>query len=559
MEYAELVATYEQLRATTATLEKRAILADQFADTDATELTAVVRLARGKVFAPWESRELGVSTSLASEAIVKATGVGAEQLETWWREEGDLGDAAARAVASRTQETLFVNPLSVATVYETLQELAGFEGAGSQSRLVDSVAGLVSNADPDEARYVVRTIVGAMRLGVGEGLVRDAIADAFLDGSETAVEAVERAYEMTNDFATVSDRARREGIEGLQGLDVEVFRPIKPMLAKTAESMETALADLGDAGDVVLTETKYDGIRAKIHHADGETRVFTRRLEDVTEQFPDVVAAAEAHLDAKEYIVEAELVGYDPTTGESVPFQKLSQRIKRKYDIEAMADSIPVRVHLFDLIYLDGATYLNSSLAERLAALEEIMTPAEGFRRAHNTRTDSVAPTEEFYSDVLAAGHEGVMIKNLDATYQPGSRVGYQRKVKPTMEPLDLVVTRVKWSEGRKSEYLGRPYLACRDSDGELLEVGRMHTGFTDDDLEEFTELMEPRIVSVDGREAQVTPEVVLEVEYEEIQESPKYDSGYALRFPRFLRIRHDLGPEEADTFERVQNLYDGQ
>jgi DNA ligase-1 len=560
MQYADLVETYEQLETTRATLEKRAILADQFAATDPDHLSAVVRLARGTVFAPWESSDLGVSTALASEAIAKATGIEPDQLERWWREEGDLGDAAARAVAGRTQRTLLSDPLTVESVYQTLRELATYEGAGSQGRLVAEVSGLISNADPDAARYLTRTIVGAMRLGVGEGIVREAIADAFLDGSEAAVEAVERAYEVTTDFAIVAERARTEGVAGLGALDVEVFRPIKPMLAGTAEDLETAMADLEGEEGAVLLEAKYDGIRAKIHHADGETRVFTRRLEEVTEQFPDVVAAAEAALACSRYIVEAELVGYDPETGEAVPFQELSQRIKRKYDIEETAEEIPVRTYLFDLLYLDGDSRLSTPLGERLDILEEVLGNGEAdVGRARNTRTDDVDDAEAFYREALAAGHEGAMVKNLDAPYQPGSRVGYQRKLKPTMEPLDLVVTRAKYSEGRKSDFLGRPYLACRGPDGQLREVGRMHTGFTDEELAEFTALLEPLIESVDGREAAVKPEVVLEVEYEEIQESPTYDSGYALRFPRFLRIRHDLGPEDADTLERVEALYDQQ
>jgi len=560
MEYADLVATYERLEATAATLEKRAVLAERFESTDADHLTPVVRLVRGNVFAPWDPRNLGVSSSLASEAIVKATGIDADRLEAWWREEGDLGTAAAKAVEGRTQRTLFSERLTVETVYETLRELAAYEGPGSQGRQIDTVAGLVSDTEPAEARYLVRTIAGAMRLGVGDGLVRDALADAFLDGSREAVDTVERAYEVTNDYATVAERARESGRAGLRELDVEVFRPIKAMLAGTADGLETALTDLGDDRGVVLVETKYDGVRAKIHHRDGDTRVFTRRLEDVTEQFPDVVEAAESHLDANGYVIEAELVGYDPETDAPVPFQTLSRRIKRKHDIEETAESIPVRIYLFDLLYLDGESYLDRPLRERLDALVGVLSPVGGtIERAKHTRTGRAAVAEEFYQDALATGQEGVMIKNLDATYQPGSRVGYQRKVKPTMEPLDLVVTRAKWSEGRKSDYLGRPYLACRDPEGGFLEVGRMHTGFTDEDLEEFTDLVEPLIESVDGREARLEPEVVLEVEYEEIQESPTYGSGFALRFPRFLGIRHDLDPTDADPFDRVQTLYEQQ
>lgn len=560
MEYARLVGVYEDLEATAATLEKRRIIAGFFDETDPALLSVVVKLVRGNLFAAWESDELGVSTSLAREAIAKATGISPDQIEDWWREEGDLGDAAAIAVDQRTQQALVSEPLDVERVQETLQALAAYEGEGSQSRRVDAIAGLISDADPSEARYIIRTVVGAMRLGVGDGIVRDAIAEAFLEGTEADLDAVQRAYEVTNDFATVATRARAGGREALADLDVQVFRPIQPMLAGKAEAMAEAMTDLADSGGRVLLEAKYDGIRAKLHHRAGDHRMFTRRLEDVTQQFPDVITAAAENLSGEEYIVEAEVVAFDPDTGAPVPFQDLSQRIKRKYEIERLTNEIPVTAYCFDLLYLDGESYLDVPLRERLGALDSILSPADqGIERAANRTTDDVAVANEFYEETVGAGHEGVMVKNLDAVYQPGSRVGYQLKVKSTMEPLDLVVTRAKWSEGRKSDFLGRPYLACRASDGSFKEVGRMHTGFTDADLEEFHELVEPLIQEVDGREAKLRPEIVLEVEYEEIQESPKYNSGYALRFPRFKRIRSDLDPRDADSFERVQQLYENQ
>ncbi len=560
MEYSRLVGVYEELEATAATLEKRRILADFLTESDPALLDVIVKLVRGNLFAAWESDELGVSTSLALEAIAKATGIAPDQIEDWWREEGDLGNAAAVAVDQRTQRALVSEPLDVERVHETLQALAGYEGEGSQSRRVDAIAGLISDADPPEARYIIRTVVGAMRLGVGDGIVRDAIAEAFLDGSEEDIEAVQRAFEVTNDFATVATRARDDGREALADLDVQVFRPIQPMLAGKADEMATAITDLAGPGGAVLLEAKYDGIRAKLHHQDGEHRMFTRRLEDVTQQFPDVISAATEQLSAEEYIVEAEVVAYDPDTGAPVPFQELSQRIKRKYEIERLSKEIPVTAYCFDLLYLDGESYLDVPLRERLSALDSILSPADQvIERAANRTTGELAAANEFYEETVGAGHEGVMVKNLDAVYQPGSRVGYQLKVKSTMEPLDLVVTRAKWSEGRKSDFLGRPYLACRAADGTFKEVGRMHTGFTDAELEEFHELVEPLIQEIDGREATLRPEVVLEVEYEEIQESPKYDSGYALRFPRFKRIRYDLDPRDADSFERVQELFVNQ
>lgn len=560
MEYRALVDLFNSLEETSATLEKRQLLADFLADVDPGLLPKIIRLTLGGVFAPQSSADLGMSESLALDAIAKATGIDTDRLESWWREEGDLGDATALAVSRRSQQPLAIEPLSVERVYGTLRRLGTFEGEGSQGKTVGEVAGLISDAAPDESRYVVRSIVGPMRLGVGEGIVRDAIAEAFLDGSEEAVRAVEAAYEVTNDLAIVAERARAEGRAGLDRMDVQLFRPVKSMLAHKADDLTSALADLRDAEGEVLVETKYDGIRAQIHRDEEPLRVFTRRLEDVTEQFPDVVAAVDEHVQPRTFILEAEVVGYDRDGTSPVPFQNLSRRIKRKYRIEELIEEVPVTVHCYDVLYLEGRSQLDVPLRRRIARLEGAITPSAGrLERADNVRTSSLETATSFFEAVVAAGHEGVMVKNLDATYQPGSRVGYQLKVKATMEPLDLVVTRAKWSEGRKSDFIGRPYLACRTVEGELREVGRMHTGFTDRDLEEFTELVTPRIEAVDGREAILRPEIVLEVGYAEIQRSPKYDSGYALRFPRFKRIRHDLDPTDAATLDRIERLYDAQ
>ena len=574
MEYSELVAVYRRLEGTDSTLEKTELLADSFAEADETHLPVVISLCRGKLSPAWRSEELGVSTNLTKAAITKATGIDEDRLEDWWRETGDLGNAAAAAVTDREQTTLVSETLDVLTIAETLRELATYEGEGSQERRVDAIAKLLSNADPDEARYVVRTVVGAMRLGVGEGTVRDAIAEAFLDGSDAAIEAVERAHQVTNDFPLVAETARDAGVDGLGDLDVELFRPIKVMLAQKAEDVAHGLEEVADRRADVLLEYKYDGIRAQIHRKGDRIEVYTRRLEDVTEQFPDVVEATADHLAGEEFVVEGEIVGYDPETGRPVPFQQLSQRVKRKYDIDEMREELPVVVHLFDVIYADGESLLDEPLDDRLAALDDLLDPEpHAIERARHRRPGEAdgpretggrdgaeAAVESFYEDALEAGHEGVMAKNLAAAYQPGTRVGYMMKLKPTMEPLDLVVSRAKWSEGRRSDWLGRVYLACRDPEtGELLEVGRMATGFTDEELQAVTERLEPLIRETDGREVDVEPGVVLEVEYEEIQSSPEYGSGYALRFPRFRRFRDDIGLEDVDTLDRVESLYESQ
>lgn len=589
MEYAALVEVYERLAGTQSTHEKTAIVAETLAETAHEDLPMTAQLLRGTLFAPWNPAELGVSSSLATRAIERATGVPAEEVEADWRETGDLGSAAARAVERAVQQTLVSETLTVEGVYADLRELAGYEGTGSEDRRVDTVAGLLADADPDEAQYVVRTALGHLRLGVGRGTVRDAIAAAFLGGDpdepgetpEADVQAVERALQVTNDPGLVAQTAADAGRPGLADLDLEVGRPVEVMLAEKADSVEAAVADTletssatdgADSGDAdptappaPLSEYKVDGFRAQVHfaageHGDGATgpRIFTRRLEDVTAQFPDVVDAMDG-FDADSYIVEGEIVAYDPDTGEPVPFQQLSRRIKRKHDVERLVEAVPVVLYLFDLLFLDGASLLDRSLVERVDAVEGRLTERErGLERMPNLRSREPDRVREFYEAALAAGHEGLMVKTADAAYQPGKRVGYTRKVKPTMESLDLVVTRAKWSEGRRSNNLGRLYLACRDGD-RFREVGRLSTGFTDDQLAELTARLEPHVLEEDGRAVDLEPTEVLEVAYEEVQESPKYDSGYALRFPRFEGFRDDLDVGDADTVERVESLYEGQ
>ncbi|WP_264556468.1 ATP-dependent DNA ligase [Halocatena marina] len=556
MEYGHLVAVYDRLDETASTIEKTEIIADTLKN--AGELLPVlVLLVRGRLFTTWENDDLGVSSSLTVQAIANSTGIDDEQIESWWRETGDLGDVAAKAVETRSQTILLSDTLDIRRVYDTLRGLTKYEGVGSQDRRVDDITELLADADPNEARYLVRTIVGAMRLGVGEGTIRDAIATAFLDGSTEAVEAVERAYEVTNDFRTVSKTARNQGRDGLDDLKVELFRPVKAMLAQKAENVADAL----DATERPLVEYKYDGMRTKIHVRGDDVRVFTRRLEDVTTQFPDIVAATNKELSPGDSIVEAEVVAYDPETSRPIPFQEFSKRIKRKNDIEKLATKFPVTVHVFDLLYHNGDSLVNRPLSERVDRLEQLInSDGETIRRAEHLQSASVDEVESFYGEALKSGQEGLIVKNMNARYQPGSRVGYMLKVKPTMEPLDLVIVRAKWSEGRKSDWLGRLRLACWDDEREKLrEVGRMFSGLTDDELRELTAKLEPLIQSVDGRTAKLRPEIVIEVEYEEIQQSTTYGSGYALRFPRFSGFRDDLGPKDADRFERIERLYEEQ
>lgn len=318
------------------------------------------------------------------------------------------------------------------------------------------------------------------------------------------------------------------------------------------------LYDLQVEDDASYCTTTFALHNCQIHSKSDDVKIFTRRLDDITEQFPDVVRAVEEHVDADNFIIDSEIVGYSPEDGSAIPFQKLSRRVKRKYEIEKMIEKIPVEVRPFDLIYLEEPM-IEQPYSERYSRLEKILEAEEQeLRMVDHMVTGEDAEVAEVDQKAQSSGHEGIMMKSLDAEYKPGNRVGYMVKLKPVMETLDLAVIGAQWSEGRRSGWLGRLKLGVWNEEEQRYEmVGKMATGLTDEELQRITDMLEPLIVSEDGRDVEVRPEVILEVEYEEIQESPNYESGYALRFPRLKAFREDK--EDSDTKQKLLDLYETQ
>ena len=556
MQYSRLAETFEKLESTQKTLEKTDILAELFRESGE-ELPEVVLLATGTPFPAWKNMDLGVSSKTLVKIISKATGRSEDEITEVWKDEGDLGFAAEEMVEKKTQQRLMTREVTVEKVFERLQKVAEMDAKGlsqsvNQDKKQKELADLISSADPKEARYLARIIINNLRLGVGEGTIRDALAEAFFDGEHK--DKIQKAYDFTNDFAEVS-KACREGLEKVESLELELNRPIKSMLAKKVETIEEGFEEVGEPAAI---DYKYDGMRAQIHVKEGDVTVFTRRLEDVTEQFPDVVESVEENIDSENCIIDTEIVGYDPEDGGMIPFQKLSKRIKRKYEIQKLKAQIPVTVRPFDLIYLDEPI-LEKKYSERWRKLNRIVSEEENeMKMVDHAETSEEEKVGEMQQKSLSAGHEGIMMKSLDAEYKPGNRVGYMVKLKPVMETLDLAIIAAKWSEGRRSDWLGQLYLGCYDEkNDEYLEVGKMATGLTDEQFQEITEKLKPLITSEDGRKVKVRPEVIVEAEYEEIQKSPNYSSGYALRFPRMKQFRDDK--EEADGLDKIKNLYSDQ
>ena len=565
MDYTILTECYEKLESVSSKLKKTEILADLFNKTPSDELSKVVLLLIGRVFPLYSEHELGVAVQMMMRTIKKATGFKSIEIENKFKKTGDLGLTAEECLKSRRQAVLFKKRLTIDFVFDNLQKIAFITGEHSQERKLNLIAELLSSAQPKEARYIARTILGELRVGVAEGLIRDATVQAFLVKAETKneerekmTEAVEYAWNLLSDFGEVARIAKEKGIGGLKKIRVKLGQPIQMMLGEKAESIGDVIKEFGE----VAEEYKYDGMRVQIHKSGNKIWVYTRRLENMTKQFPDLVDLCLKGLKADVCVVEGEVLGIDTKTNFPLPFQVLSQRIHRKYDIEKMAKEIPIQIHLFDIVYLDGRQFFDKPFIERRKILEKTIKPIpKKLESAKQLITADVKKAEKFYDMALKDKQEGVFLKVLNSTYTFGRHVGGWYKIKPIMETLDLVIVGATWGEGARTKWITSYELACVDPDtGKFLRCGMMSTGLTEEEYKTMTEALKPLIVEERGKTIRVKPKIVLEVGYQEIQRSPNYESGFALRFPRFIRDRtFDKSPEEADTIERVRALFESQ
>ncbi|MBI3037131.1 ATP-dependent DNA ligase [Candidatus Woesearchaeota archaeon] len=605
MKYSELVRLYGQLDSTTKRLEKTYYLSEFLKKTAADDIEPVILLVQGRVFPSYDERELGVANQLVVKAINVASGIASAAIEKEWAKSGDLGKVTESLIKGKKQSTLAAAELTVKKVFDNLRKLTELTGQGSVDRKLQLIAELLSSAKGAEARYIARTILGQLRVGTGAGILRDAIAWAYFPkavedvfvkchschktvppadscaecGKELGKEAkaaaaeieaargeynkildkIQTAYDLTNDFGVVARKAKTEGAAGLEKVEIRIGTPIKVMLALKAETVQEALDTVGRPAQC---EYKYDGFRLECHRRGNGVWLYTRRLENVTSQFPDVVEYLREYVKGDNYIIDSEAVGYDPKTQKYVPFQNISQRIKRKYDIDKTAEELPVEVNVFDILSYDGKNLTGEPFRKRRELIEKLVKDAK--RKIVVSKaivTGSEAEIERFFKKAKADGTEGLMLKKLDAPYKPGARVGYMLKFKKVMENLDLAIVAAEWGEGKRAKWLSSYYMACNDN-GKLLEIGKVSTGLKEKreeglSFDEVTELLRPLITEEQGRLVKVKPKIVLEVAYEEIQKSPTYESGYALRFPRVIRSRtEEKGIHDINTLEDVEKLY---
>lgn len=606
MQFRELAEHFQQIEEAPKRLEMTGLVVALFKATPKGLIDKVVNLAQGRLYPDFVGVELGVAEKLTIKAMARALGVPEDRIVERQRKLGDLGLAAEELMGGRKQRALYGEALTVKSLYETLEKIAGSSGPGSQEQKLRLLAELFHAASPLEARYLVRMVGGKLRLGIADQTILDALALVATKGQATSVtelsederaarEAakaeVERALNVTSDLAQVCKTLLEDGLAGVRRMKMRMGVPIRPQLAERTGTLEEALSRVGGTA---IVEYKYDGLRVQAHLGK-ETRLFSRRLEEVTSQFPDLVAALNAGFRKRGIIVEGETVAVDPKTGRIRPFQDVSQRRGRKYglgdggdstltgkrsDAVDMTKEIPVRLYLFDILVAEGEVTTDWPLQKRRERLEQLLRENEGVRLAESRTLQDVAGLEDYFDKVTAMGAEGIMIKSPQSVYKAGNR-GYQWiKFKAdykegVVDSFDLVPIGAYWGQGRRGGWYGALLLASvNEKTGRFESVCRLATGFDDPTLASLEKRFagavsdkKPRDVdSEEEPDVWLQPRAVIEVLGAELTLSPRHrcawgvikpDAGLSVRFPRFTgRWRTDKKPSQATTGAELVKVY---
>ncbi len=548
MLYRELVDIYEKLTSTSSKLEKRDILSDFLLVVPDEILPFITGLLAGYVFPKWTEKELGIGPKLLLKVVSKITGITEKKVEELVYSSGDFGEGIERAIEQKKQQTFFDANIEITYLMDLFEKVSSYSGKGSQDKKIKYLSKLFSAASPIEARYLSRIILEQMRTGAAEGIILDAISKF----SDIPRKDVEKAYLLTNDLGLIALYSRR-GIVELSKLNVTVGRPLKPMLAQIAGSIDLALKDI----DEPEMEVKYDGARIQVHKSGEILKIFSRRLENITDALPEIFSELKVTLLPEDIICEGEVVAYKD--GKIAPFQYVLRRLRRKYQISELSEKIPLKLFLFDCLLIENKSLIDLPLKERRNILISSIKESKIVRIAENIVSKDPFEVKEFYDKSVNEGHEGIIIKDYLSQYQPGARGKKWLKIKRTLETLDLVIIGAEWGEGRRKKWLSSLLLGIRDEEGSFLPIGKVATGLSDELFNEITEQLTPLILEENGKTVTLVPKIVVEVLYDEMQHSPKYESGFALRFPRVLRIRDDKDAYDSDTISRAYEIYESQ
>ncbi|MDG6990285.1 MAG: ATP-dependent DNA ligase [Nitrososphaerota archaeon] len=538
-----LAETLEKVRGTSSKKEKVGLIAGFLKGLEPRDAGVAARIASGRSSERGSKDEAQVGYSTLLEVIKEVTGATDQEVSKIYLRHGDLGEVAEELLGSKMEQQLFSEELTLAALDDAFARLRSTKGQGSAAAKRAIVKSLMLAATPLEGKYIVKVLTGEMRTGMVSGLLEEAIADAY----GLPKEAAARAHMVLGDIGTFASRAATGEASGAR---IQPFRPVNFMLA---EPFATAKEIADHFGKKVFAECKYDGIRAQVHKSGSEVRVYSRRLEEVTPNFPEVVGAFEGALG--DFVLDGEAV---PFAGERpLPFQLLQRRLRRMEDFEEAAKKAPVVYFAFDILFKDGKETVDLPLSQRRRLLGAVLARS----KARQAETFDVTTEEEVQGAFRRSrdqGYEGLVVKDPGSSYAMGKRGSGWAKLKEELDTLDVVIVAAEYGHGKRAGVISDYTFAVRDGD-ELRTVGKAYSGLTDKEIDEMTRRLKEITVKDFGYRRQVKPEIVVEVAFDSIQRSERHDGGFALRFPRIKRIRTDKGPGEIDDIEKVEKLFAGQ
>ena len=578
MKFSVLSDSLEKMEETSKRLELTGILVELLKKTPNEIIAKVIYLIQGKLKPNFEGVELGIAEKLVIRAISKSAGVTIKKIEDDYNDGGDLGITVSNILKQKTQTTFSAETITLERVYETLLKISTLQGKGSQDMKIKYISSLLNDATPEESKFILKILLGTMRLGVAENTVMDALAIAFTNSKENR-ELVENAYNVSSDLGKVSEVLAQDGFDGLLKFNVSLFSPIRPMLADRVKSEEEAVKRIENE---FAAEYKLDGERVQIHIQDDKVILFSRSLENITNYYPDIVEKISDAINADDGIFEAEIVAINANTGNFLPFQELMHR-RRKHKLDQAITNYPITVNFFDILYHNGKELLNHSYNERRKNLEDVIKENEFAKLIPMSIVNNTADISDVLENSINSGCEGLMLKVLNANYRAGSRGSYWLKLKREYQnelgdSLDLVVVGAFFGRGRRTGKYGTLLLSTYDSENDSFPtICKVGTGFTDENLDQLFQILSnkvilkknPRVESSIESDIWFEPELVLEVVASEITLSPihktglnliRKDTGFALRFPKFTgKIRTEKLAEDASCPEEVSALYKNQ
>jgi len=578
MEFSIIAEIFERMESTTKRIELTNLLVELLKKTPKKIIPNAVYLLQGIIRPNFEGVELGVAEKLAIRAISKSSGLSIKKIEEDYKKCGDLGLTASNILKLKTQTTFTAEKITLERVYETLFRIAKLVGKGSQDLKMKYISSLLNDATPLEAKFVLKILLGTLRLGIAENTIMDALAIAFT-GKKENKEQIENAYNVSSDLGKVSLLIATDGIDEIKKFKISLFSPIRPMLADRVKSEKEAIKKMPER---FAAEYKLDGERVQIHKQANEVVLFSRRLENITQYYPDIVENVKKSLSVNEGVFEAEIVPVNENTGEFLPFQELMHR-RRKYKLEKAISQYPITVNFFDVLYFDKKDCLNLEYSERRKILEKLVNEDDFSKLVPMLLVKNENEIEDFLENSINSGCEGLMLKTLDAPYRAGARGSNWLKLKREYrnelgDSLDLIVIGGYFGRGRRTGLYGTLLLGTYNPDKDnFSSVCKVGTGFTDESLDQLYQILSnkitlkknSRVVSEMEADVWFEPELVLEIVASEITLSPihktglnliRKGSGFALRFPKFTgKIRFEKAVEDASTDEEVLTLYKGQ